>query len=72
MVILKRILKIENQLKNRISYHFSKRYGHDNYLKTSNFDSSTQNRLADVMKLIKDLQSDIAKDIGKNPRLLIT
>lgn len=69
MVILKRILKIENQLKNRISYHFSKRYGHDNYLKTSNFDSSTQNRLADVMKLIKDLQSDIAKDIGKKPAI---
>lgn len=69
MIMLKRVLKIENQLKNRISYHFSNQYGHDNYLKTSNFDSSTQTKLADVMKLIKDLQSDIAKDIGKKPAI---
>ncbi len=37
-VFIKYILEIESNVKAIISHDFSKKYGHDNYLKVSNFD----------------------------------
>ncbi len=68
-IILKRILRIENTLKSEIAYHFSKRYGHDNYLKTSNFEllssksKAGRDRIKGVIKLISSIQHQISKNI---------
>ena len=40
IITLEYILEIEKEIKSLISYSFSKCYGHKNYLKLENFDSS--------------------------------
>ena len=41
-IYIKYILEIENNVKSILSHDFSKKYGHDNYLKISNFDTSVK------------------------------
>lgn len=66
MIFLKRILRIENNLKSEIAYYFSKTFGHDNYLKMENFELFSQGhpehnkRLDGVIKLISGIQNDIS------------
>ena len=61
-IYLKYLLKTENSLKTVIAHEFSKLYGHDNYLRTVNFDSTDA---ADVIKLIGDIHQEIARQMGK-------
>lgn len=63
-LFLERILRVENKIKSAIAYVFSKEYGHDNYLKITNFDLSNNN-LIKISSLIAHIQNDIAKQIDK-------
>src|SRR5690606_639035 len=68
MIFLKRILRVENNIKSAIAYEFSKKYGHDNYLKMANFNLLPGNheQLKRIIELIKNLQGDIAKQVVKH------
>ena len=71
-ILLKAILKIENQFKSYVSYEFSKNHGHDNYLKKSSFNDSHgplnsktaiddyEKKIERINILIADVQSDIS------------
>ena len=59
-IYLKYILKAEHQIKAVLAHEFSKKYGHDNYMKLSNFDTSSKDKLAAVNKLFKKVQDEIA------------
>jgi len=71
-ILLKAILKIENQFKSFVSYEFSKNHGHDNYLKKASFNDShgplTSNtaindyekKIERIHMLISDVQSNIS------------
>ena len=41
-IFIKYILEIENNVKTVIAHDFSEKYGHDNYLKISNFDTNVE------------------------------
>ena len=41
-IFMRFILEIENNVKSVLAHDFSKKYGHDNYLKVSNFDIEVQ------------------------------
>lgn len=58
--ILKRLLHIETHVKSLIAYRFSEQYGHDNYLKYTNFDTSDQKQYEKTVKLIAHLQRQVA------------
>lgn len=67
-IFLKRLLKIENQIKSVIAYKFSEKYRHDNYLKLVNFDSHNHNngKLQDIMRVISTFQRAISDQSGKH------
>ncbi|KJS86277.1 MAG: hypothetical protein JM58_07205 [Peptococcaceae bacterium BICA1-8] len=66
-IFLKRLLKIENQIKSIIAYKFSEKYKHDNYLKLVNFDSYSRNaKLQDIMRVISTFQRAISDQSGKH------
>ena len=67
-IFLKRLLKIENQIKSIIAYKFSEKYKHDNYLKLNNFDSHNHDskRIQDIMRVIATLQRAISDQSGKH------
>lgn len=73
-IILNKILKIESNLRSLISYNFSMKYGEDNYLKFSNFDSlkgvnapidTLQQRATHIHELIANIQKTVATSISK-------
>lgn len=96
IIYLKYLLKLENSLKTVIAHEFSAIYGHDNYLKLVNFQSSAYENISDlkyiakmhrlniqtdmdeikrisaekntaaVIKLIGDIQQEIARQMGKH------
>lgn len=74
MILLKRILRIEKNIKSEIAYFFSEAYGHDNYLKMDNFDlfphthSCYNERLKNVIKLLSSIQNDISNQL-RNPSI---
>lgn len=69
-LFLRYILEIENNVRSIISHDYSKKYGHDNYLKIDNFDK-VNNSLADIADLISTLQKDIANQVKyKNPMII--
>ena len=69
-LFLRYILEIENNIRSVIAHDFSKKYGHDNYLKIKNFDVN-QTNLGDIADLIATLQRDIANQIRKkNPMIM--
>ncbi|MEI3141043.1 MAG: Abi family protein [Lawsonibacter sp.] len=41
-IFIRYILEIENNVKSVLAHDFSGKYGHDNYLKVSNFDTSVK------------------------------
>ena len=66
-IFLKRLLKIENQIKSVIAYKFSEKYGHDNYLKLVNFDAYRNDRdLSARMEVISTFQRKISEQSGKH------
>lgn len=73
-IFIKYILEIESNVKAVISHDFSKKYGHDNYLKVSNFDIKVKRwermtaaqKIGDVSKLIANIQQDISRQLSKN------
>lgn len=67
-IFLKRLLKIETHIKSIISYEFSKKYGHDNYLKLENFEpyNKKNKNLQNVMKVISTIQRSTTDQSGKH------
>ena len=59
-VFLKNILQIETNIKNLIAYLFSERYGHDNYLKYGNFDTTQRDAAKNISNLIAEIQKQIS------------
>lgn len=59
-VFLKNVLLIETNLKSLISYTFSERHGHSNYLIYSNFDTTKRESNKNITALISDIQRQIA------------
>ena len=73
-IFLERLLKMENAIKSVLAYEFSNKYGKDNYLLFSNFDSLRQTsttkktinkRLEQIHNLISDVQKTIAYSCDK-------
>lgn len=68
------ILEIENNVKSVLSHKFSEKYGHDNYLKISNFNTSLRigerktqaQKVGEVSELISNLQREISRQLSKN------
>lgn len=68
------ILEIENSVKSVLSHDFSKKYGHDNYLKIANFDTTLKpkekktkaQKIGEVSDLIANLQREISRQLSKN------
>lgn len=78
-IFIKYILEIENNIKAVISHDFSKKYGHDNYLKISNFDITVKpwekrktaaQKIGDVSELIANIQRDISRQLSKNNAMI--
>ncbi len=65
-IYLKFLLKIENTFKTVIAHEFSAKYGHDNYLKINNFDISNERNISSAIKLIGDIQQEIARQMSKH------
>ena len=68
-IYLKYILKAEHHIKTVLAHEFSHKYGHDNYMKLSNFDTSTKQKLASVSKLLKKVQDEIAQNMNKSKEI---
>lgn len=69
-IYLKYLLKIENTFKTVIAHQFSAQYGHDNYLKIDNFDSSSERNISSAIKLIGDIQQEIARQMSKHHQVV--
>lgn len=73
-IFIRYILEIENNIKSVLSHNFSRKYGHDNYLKTSNFQITVQpderktpsQKIGEVSDLIANLQREISRQLSKN------
>lgn len=67
-IFLKRLLIIENYLKSLISYKFSEKYSHNNYLKLENFETCNKDikGIQDIMQVISTLQKSISDQVGKH------
>ena len=69
-LFLRYILEIENNIRSVIAHDFSKKYGHENYLRIDNFDMNHSN-IGEIANTIAILQRDIANQIKKkNPMIL--
>lgn len=53
-----------------ISHEFSAKYGHDNYLKIENFDISNERNISSVIKLIGDIQQEMARQMSKHHQVV--
>lgn len=63
-IILRNILQIEINVKNLISHSFSEKYGHDNYLKYGNFDTSQRDATKNITALIAEIQRQISSRVS--------
>lgn len=59
-VFLDYILIIETNIKNLVSYAFSEKYGHSNYLLYSNFDTLKRDSSKNITSLISEIQRQTA------------
>ena len=55
------ILKVESHIKSLISYSFSEKYGHSNYLLYTNFNTMSKDNPSQITKLISGIQRQIAE-----------
>lgn len=69
-IYLKNLLKLENTFKTIIAHEFSAKYGHDNYLKIENFDISNERNISSSIKLIGDIQQEIARQMSKHHQVV--
>jgi abortive infection bacteriophage resistance protein len=69
-IYLKYLLKLENTFKTVIAHEFSARYGHDNYLKIENFDTSNERNISSAIKLIGNIQQEIARQMSKHHQIV--
>jgi len=77
-IFIKYILEIENNIKAVLSHDFSKKYGHDNYLKIFNFDITVKHwerktaaqKIGDVSSLIANIQREISRQLSKNNAMI--
>lgn len=69
-IYLKYLLKLENTFKTVIAHEFSAKYGHDNYLKIENFDNSAERNISSSIKLIGDIQQEIARQMSKHHQVV--
>ena len=69
-IYMKYLLKLENTFKTVISHEFSAQYGHDNYLKLENFDNSSEWNISASIKLIGDIQQEIARQMSKHHQVV--
>lgn len=73
-IFMRYILEIENNIKSILSHDFSSKYGHNNYLKISNFDTSinpyskktTAQKIGQIAELISKLQHETSRQLSKN------
>lgn len=73
-IFIRYILELENNVKSVIAHDFSKKYGHENYLKIVNFDTGSQSdqrkshaqKIGRVADLISRLQKELASQLKKN------
>lgn len=73
-LFLRYILQIENNVKSVLAHKFSEQYGHDNYLKVANFETSLKKgerktqaqKVGTVTDLISGLQHEISRQLSKN------
>ena len=78
MYFMRYILEIENNIKSVLSHKFSKEYGHDNYLKIKNFNTSLRpnerktaaQKVGEVSELISRIQSEISRQLQKNNSMI--
>ena len=59
-IFLKNILIIETNIKSLVSYTFSEKHGHNNYLIYSNFDMAKRDSNKNITSLISEIQRQIA------------
>jgi len=64
-IYLKYLLKLENSLKTVISHEFSSVYGHDNYLKLSNFQSTAATDAGDLNYIAKKNHLKLPGDLKR-------
>lgn len=77
-IFMKYILEIENNIKSVLAYNFSKKYGHDNYLKINNFNITVQHqenrtqaqKIGEISELIAKLQLEISRQLSKNNSMI--
>lgn len=73
-IFIRYILELENNIKSILSHDFSGKYGHDNYMKVSNFDISikkwekktTAQKIGEISDLISRIQHEISRQLSKN------
>lgn len=73
-IFIRYILELENNIKSIVAHDFSSKYGHDNYMKISHFDTSvkkwekktTAQKVGEVSDLISNLQREISRQLSKN------
>ncbi|MCR5598136.1 MAG: Abi family protein [Lachnospiraceae bacterium] len=59
-IFFRNIIPVEQNVKNLISYTFSERYGHDNYMLYRNFDTHRK----DSVRIISDVISEVQRQIS--------
>lgn len=77
-IFIKYILEIENNIKSVLSHDFSKKYGHDNYLKVANFETNVNpsshetqaQKIGKIADLISNLQKEISHQLKKNSPMI--
>ena len=69
-IYLKYLLKLENTFKTVIAHEFSAKYGHENYLKTENFNTANEQNISSAIKLIGDIQQEIARQMNKHHQVV--
>lgn len=73
-LFIRYILEIENNIKSVLAHDFSGKYGHDNYMKISHFDTSVKKwekktsaqKIGEIAELISKLQHEISRQLSKN------
>lgn len=73
-LFIRYILEIENNVKSVLAHVFSDKYGHDNYLRIANFDTSVRpgdrktnaQKVGEITDLIANLQREVSRQLSKN------